>query len=187
MTSRQPSFEALKKSIKEQPNSQEVYQLLKEAPTQSDRASAIVLGTVVESSLEDALLSRLIALSKTDYASLFEGDAPLGNFSSKIKMGFALQIFGTKTRAELNRVREIRNVFAHARKPVSFDTPEIGHICQLMSFHDGVPIAANEKPPPAMDSPKIRFIVNCVQLWSELRAEAKRDKAQLLEPRPHMG
>ena len=67
----------------------------------------------------------LVELNDSEAASLFEPDRPLGTFSSRIQLARALGIFGPKTSHDLNKIREIRNAFAHGLRKMDFDTPEI--------------------------------------------------------------
>jgi len=96
----------------------------------SDRAVAILASALVEDALEGAILASLSPLSKEDRASLFEGDGPLSTFSAKIRVGFALSIFGAITRADLNCMRDVRNAFAHARVSLKFTTHEVTVACK---------------------------------------------------------
>jgi DNA-binding MltR family transcriptional regulator len=96
----------------------------------SDRAIAILASALVEDALEDAIVARLSPLSKDDHASLFEGEGPLSTFSARIRVGFALSIFGKITRDDLNCMRDIRNAFAHARISLKFTTREVTDACK---------------------------------------------------------
>jgi hypothetical protein len=46
---------------------------------------------------------------------------PLSTFSNKILMGHALRIYDENTRCNLDIVRNIRNAFAHSKRPINFD------------------------------------------------------------------
>jgi DNA-binding MltR family transcriptional regulator len=52
-------------------------------------------------------------------------DRPLGTFSSRIKIAYALGIIGGKSRHDLDIVGNIRNAFAHGMRDLAFDTKEI--------------------------------------------------------------
>jgi hypothetical protein len=81
------------------------------------RGSTILLITNVENALEYATISLLVQ-NRTD--RLFGMDCPLGTFRNKIWMARALNIFGDETLHNLECMRHIRNVFAHAKIPVNF-------------------------------------------------------------------
>jgi hypothetical protein len=50
---------------------------------------------------------------------------PLETFSQRITMGQVLQIYGPDTKYNLDLLRLLRNTFAHAHIPVTFETQEI--------------------------------------------------------------
>ena len=97
--------------------------------TESDRGCALIAGSITENSLEQILRTRLIPLGKEKMDELFGFDGPLGTFSSKIKIAYAFGLIDVKIRDDLDRVREIRNTFAHSKVAVEFATPEISRAC----------------------------------------------------------
>lgn len=100
----------------------------------SDREAAIVGTSLVDRALEAALLRTFSALSKREVSDLFEGTAPLVSFSAKIKVGHAIGIIGTEPKADLEKIRTIRNTFAHSILEIDFETPEIQTICKAIKF-----------------------------------------------------
>jgi hypothetical protein len=90
----------------------------------NDRGACILLSANVEAALEKALTNYLFFSIPRDEA-LFSENGPLSSFSNKILMGRAIKIYGPKTFDNLDRIRHIRNAFAHAHAPVSFATKEI--------------------------------------------------------------
>lgn len=54
--------------------------------------------------------------------------------NSKIRVAYALGVFGKATRDSLAEVTRIRNLFAHAPTLVSFDTPEIVAACGRLNI-----------------------------------------------------
>jgi hypothetical protein len=98
---------------------------VEELESQSDRGVAIMGGAFVEERVRQAILHRLRPLSKTMRDRLFNGDRPLSSFSAKIDLGFALGLYGPVTRADLDRVRRVRNIFAHSLAPCDFSRADI--------------------------------------------------------------
>jgi hypothetical protein len=92
---------------------------------EDDRSVAISACALVEFSLEKALKLRLRRMTKVEQESLFDGNAPLATFSAKIKMGYALGIYGKEMRHDLETVNRIRNVFAHSVQEVTFKNRRI--------------------------------------------------------------
>jgi hypothetical protein len=56
---------------------------------------------------------------------LFGPMKPLSSFYAKIRMGFALRLYGERTFHDLDLLRELRNTFAHGKLVVDFDTPGV--------------------------------------------------------------
>jgi hypothetical protein len=60
------------------------------------------------------------------------GDAPLATFSAKIRLAYALSIFGSSTRDDLDTIREIRNAFAHSTRPLASDPAQTLRVLTIM-------------------------------------------------------
>jgi hypothetical protein len=81
-------------------------------------------------------------------------------------VGFALGIIGTQIRADLNCVRDIRNAFAHARRAIRFDTPEVAAACESLRNPTGTrPLRKNA-------SPRTRYIETTEKITYDLLGEA---------------
>ncbi|MGF6097190.1 MltR family transcriptional regulator [Pseudomonas sp. 18175] len=82
-------------------------------------------------------------------AQLVDGfNAPLGNFSSRIKATYSLGLITKEQFGDLEQLRKIRNYFAHSWKPIGFDDKRIaGHIRSLRfsSFGADFPDSPKEK------------------------------------------
>ena len=98
-------------------------------PATQDRAIALVGATNIDMTLEHAIKTHLVQLNSRENQELFGPDAPIGSFSARIKMGYAIGIYGRKFRDDLDRIRYIRNTFAHVQKHLDFTTPEIVAAC----------------------------------------------------------
>lgn len=117
----------------------------------TDRSVAISLGSIVEDGLKAALMRRMPQLTQEE--TLFGPDAPLGNFSAKIRLAHALGILGPGPRNDIDRIREVRNAFAHTMVPLSFDTKEVNDVCKLL--------APNGLPPEMQG--RHRFTFACLE------------------------
>jgi hypothetical protein len=125
-------------------------QLIDAAPTADDyviagsehalhRAETIMAVSFLEDALKAMICSRLVPLSAEEKAGLFGPQSSMGTFSAKIAFGFALGIYGKITRDDLGTLRQIRNVFAHSRKNVSFNTPAIRQAALSLRLFSNVP------------------------------------------------
>jgi hypothetical protein len=96
---------------------------------ESDRGCALIAGSVAENALETIIRTRMTPLNKEREDQIFGIDGILGSFSSKIKIAFAFGFIDVDLRDQLDRMREIRNVFAHSKIAIDFKTPEIHRAC----------------------------------------------------------
>ena len=89
--------------------------------------SGLVLAStaILDSRLERALKKAMRPLPKKLYERLFESFGPLSNFASKIVMARALGVITTDIYEELEKIRHIRNDFAHSSKMLNFESEEI--------------------------------------------------------------
>lgn len=86
-----------------------------------DLSAAITGVALVETSLERVLTSRLRTLTKEEQERLFGTRGPLGTFDAKIQIGYAIGVLTKPLTEELDTIRQIRNVFAHSRYPLTFE------------------------------------------------------------------
>jgi hypothetical protein len=106
----------------------------------NDRSLALVFGSIIEQILEDAIASHFIQMDDKGYARFFgpPEEAPI-TFDVKIRLGYALGIYGNNSRSDLTCIRHIRNVFAHSKTEITFDSDEITRICDELKYIDFVP------------------------------------------------
>jgi DNA-binding MltR family transcriptional regulator len=98
----------------------------KDGHTFNDRAIALTLTAQLEQFLESAISSHF-EIDENEGRKLFDDnvDGPLSTLSRKIAIGYALGVYGSNMKTDLNFIRQIRNAFAHSKKHLDFDTPEI--------------------------------------------------------------
>lgn len=89
-----------------------------------ERGLVLSLAAFAEEALGDLIKAFLIAVPAAD--ALLEGfNAPLGTFSARIKMAFALGLITREQFEDLERLRKIRNEFSHNWEQISFGDPKI--------------------------------------------------------------
>lgn len=148
-------------------------QLIKERPTllevmvaqtvpPPDRVAAIVSVSGLEDELEGAILSRLVEISRDEYDNFFGPMRPMGTLSAKIHLGYMLGLYDREVRKDLESLRQIRNVFAHARRAVDFSTPEIAEECARLRVCKQAHPKHNPKPP---DTPRAQFEKTVSLIW----------------------
>lgn len=119
---RQPKAGSLSR---EHPTSEELESLV-DAMTKGPAVSTAILGAAfVEYYLEAAIRRRMPRNDDVVWKELIGEKGPLGTLSMKILLGHALRIYGDDLRDNLDIMRTVRNVFAHAKKLVEFDNEKI--------------------------------------------------------------
>jgi len=112
-------------------------------------------------------------LEPDDLGKLFENAGPLATFYAKINFGFAFGLFGPKTRADLNWIRDIRNAFAHATTSISFQSPEVLEACGQIHTKPRDP---GPLDPGTLDLPEMQYLGAAQQLSMDLLKIATRDE-----------
>jgi hypothetical protein len=92
---------------------------------QSHAAIVITLTSIIAYDLERSIKWKFRPLNKAMRERLFEGYGPISTFAAKIDIAYALDITNDAIHQELNKMRNIRNKFAHTKKSLSLDTEPI--------------------------------------------------------------
>jgi hypothetical protein len=111
----------------------------------SDRSKAIVLATIVENHLTEAIKISL----RPDSAvanELFQPSGPLGNFGTKIRMAYMGGLIGKQLQNDLLIVNKVRNEFAHK---LSVKTFEDQPICDWIKNTHVYPLLIGLRDDPA--------------------------------------
>lgn len=95
---------------------------------ESDRGCALFAAAYIDKALGKLLKSHLVQGSKVD-EELFTGQAPLGSFSSRIKLAYYLGRISAAERKDLDTIRQIRNDFAHNAAALTFSDQSIANRC----------------------------------------------------------
>lgn len=120
--------------------------ILSEIASENDRVAAISSAAFIEFSLQQFLEAAWPPISNTTRNRLFEGrNAPLASFSAKIEMGLAIGLYGPVVRSDLDKVRLIRNRFAHSMRPLDFDDAKISAHVGNFQIGQSATLAANAK------------------------------------------
>lgn len=102
---------------------------------------ALVSAASLDRTLEGALRTKMNTLNSELAGRLFGDTRPLGNFSAKIDLAFALGLIDSDNYKRLTTIRKIRNVFAHADDFVDFHTPAIQNL--LLKLTDEASVKSN--------------------------------------------
>ncbi|MGD9767498.1 MAG: hypothetical protein AB7U62_07625 [Pseudolabrys sp.] len=167
--------ESLQDLLVNAPNKKELKELYHEINTGTDRSTVIVTSIFVENSLRDAIVARMHKLTKAEYDQLFTGNGSLSTFSNKIRLGYALGVFGSQVRNNLDLIRRIRNAFAHARRPISFRRQQIMSMANNLS-HAAIWKSGGLKNAPPSEQAKGVYSLTCMFLYVSFQVGAKRDR-----------
>jgi hypothetical protein len=87
---------------------------------QSHAAVVITATTMLDFDLERCIIASLSRCSKSLRKRMFTGYGPLATFSAKIDLAYMLGVFGADTYQEIQKIRKMRNIFAHSKELLSF-------------------------------------------------------------------
>lgn len=144
-------LKAFRDSIQTRPSIAHIDGMEQEFYLGSDRSAVILQAASVEMSLETLIISKMRRDFPEDLRGrLFEGNGPLSTFSSKILIGYALDLYGPVFRHDLDIIKELRNGFAHVRLPMQLVDPAIAGMCTHLQIPDNkqlnwLPITYSEK------------------------------------------
>lgn len=94
-----------------------------------DRSFCLLLASMLENTLDKAI-DHWIGEQPDDLRkSHYDQDGLLATFARKITFAIVADIAGPVSRQNLRLMRQIRNAFAHAKIPITFDTPEVAAVC----------------------------------------------------------
>jgi len=100
---------------------------------ESDRGCVLVTISIIEKQLEDILRKRILGSNK-QLKELFTGFGPMSSFSAKIKLAYSFGIITSEASAELDRLKRIRNLFAHDPNLITFESKNIISMCESLEF-----------------------------------------------------
>lgn len=95
---------------------------------ESDRGCVLVAAAILDNYLEMLLRARFsqdATVVKRIINPLFKGQGPLASFWSKTQLAYSLNLIPKWMYEDLERIRELRNKFAHRYKAVDFEDPAV--------------------------------------------------------------
>jgi DNA-binding MltR family transcriptional regulator len=115
-------------------------------------ASVVIATTaILDNQLERGLKRALLPMSKNMYKQLFDSFRPLNTFSAKIVMAYGLGIITKNVYDELEKIRHIRNAFAHSSERLHFESPQIA------------PLFARLKRPRSKATKPVNVFMECAK------------------------
>lgn len=105
-------------------------ELIASVKTESDRATALIYAANLDNRLKELLTAYFVDVGKDFTKSVYEGNGPLGTFSSKISLAYMSGLLSGPENHDLSLIRKIRNHFAHEEHGWDFSRQEIQGRCK---------------------------------------------------------
>lgn len=114
------------------PHLREFKEFLDASNKESERGLALICAAMLDDRLEKSI--RAFLLDHEETARLLDGfNAPLGTLSARALAAFALGVLSEKEYRECERLRKIRNIFAH-NIHASFSDQNVKDLCANLEF-----------------------------------------------------
>lgn len=168
------------------PEFAEYHAMINEIIEQTDRAAAIVAFAYLDEILTEVVQSHFYNYKHRGEdirKTLFKGAGPLATFSARRRLAYLLGLFGPKTFADLERIAQIRNEFAHTRLVRTFKSQRIRNLCEALTtpiFGDFEPDDEIIKLNPKLSKARSRYVNTIFTLCGTLRALSRHSL-----PPPH--
>lgn len=134
----------------------ELNQMVETFHEESDRGAAILAGSFAEHALAQYLKFRIRDKKLAD--KLFDGMGPLSSFSQCISIAFAFDLITAAQYKDLEKIRKIRNHFAHHPLDTTFKTDEVKKLCvELSMFNQTNPKESSESD----DHLRVTYLLSC--------------------------
>ncbi len=144
-----------------------IKEIIGEYFSESDRASAILIASYFDDTLEGILKKYFVSIdSSTD--EIFDGYGPLSTFNAKIDIIFRLGLISKTFKTDLHRVRKIRNHFAHNTGIISFNDEPVRS--WVNDIYESVGILGSKeeiKKIPFSES-RVRYIISLILMLKNL-------------------
>lgn len=158
---------------------QEHFELLTEIEKESDRAAAILALTFLDTRLTEALETHIS--KKGDTWKELTRKGHLNPIMAKAKLLYCLGFYGPKTLADITTLCEIRNLFAHKKEALRFDSSEITKLCGRLSICQRLGFPEETAPP---DAPRQQYLSSVFLIWNLLWSEISQNSpSEKREPR----
>lgn len=122
---------------------------------ETDRGVALLSAAYLDERLTELFRIKMID-DKGLFKEITSGNGPLSTFSGKMKMSYMLKYIDKKMFLVMNKIRDIRNKFAHLTEYMDFDVKEVRNKC--LSLYDTLGLDHDGLEPRRMF---IRAMLHC--------------------------
>ena len=151
--------DALRKLSRKFPLPPEIDKIMDSLRQGTDLAVAITATSIVEAHLERLLTTKFIWRKKELAGQIFLNRGPLSDFHSKILVAEAFGHVTPNMAQELHSLKAIRNVFAHAKVPITFEHELIAREVASLRMFTAIQDAEKETGHKLELSPKAWFLL----------------------------
>jgi hypothetical protein len=138
------------------PKAGEEAEFAKELENLPDRVAGLLLVTIVDERLGEALKARWYDI-KIEQEQLFDRmfryDGPAGSFGTRIDFGFAVGLFGEDALKDLHIMRKVRNAFAHRIGAKDFNAQQVKDLTNNLQMPKKYPIKLGPREIGMLTSP----------------------------------
>jgi hypothetical protein len=133
------SVKSLRKYSKERILDLNAAGLQAELMGESDRASVILLSSLLEEALTFRI-SKCLCFEPNDeeYDKIFRFEGPLGTFSARMEIACVFGYIDDRSYNQLNMVREMRNACAHSKQALTFSNQTLVNVVKRMFAPVGI-------------------------------------------------
>ena len=138
-----PSLHSL---TRKHPSTRDVSRAYVASAKVDDRSCVVIMTSILERQLEKFLRAKMIRLSADAESRLFHGNGPLAALSAKIRIVRAFGLIGPRTAHNFEILNDIRNVFAHSARILTFRNRKIQNRLTGIHFWDQAGMLADALP-----------------------------------------
>ncbi len=143
---------------------------------ESDRGLVIILVSIIDDVLAAQLEGRMRDLSSRMRDRIFGFEGPLGTFSSRMKLAYALEVIDYETYQDLDTMRSMRNACAHSRRDISFENEALRKALDLLfEFEDDPSYSLKDCDPQLC---KVHFMAATTYTMSRIGGDSKEEASQ---------
>lgn len=155
------SNNALRKLIRQRELPEDGDRLTDELYNGSDHTAVLLCVSQLQNALEQYIVATFAIQDEKALEPLFEPGGVLSSFHLITQLAYVLGLIDTKERGHLDRIRAIRNVFAHAMRPVGF------HIKEIATEANKLPLSTKFSDEYPMCTPRERFVFSTWEMGTE--------------------
>jgi hypothetical protein len=134
----------------------------------SDRETAIIGAALIEDVLRSAISAHL-ERPDDKKALFYDQSAPFHTFKAATVAAYAMGFGTPRLMEDIDRIREIRNQFSHALRPITFKNDDVAAYCAGLDDYE-IPEQSGATT-AAIQNAKHRFTATCETIWIALSRE----------------